>query len=173
MTDGYCIHGHDLSAVGVYVCPTGYRECRACRRIANARYAVGNPEKKREQRRLSAARRYAEDPAKIKENIKKWRDANPESYRVIKRNKKARRNSAEGHHTAAEILFLANKQKYRCANPVCFTSIKKKYHADHVMPLARGGSNWITNIQLLCPDCNQKKHTKDPFVWALRNGVLL
>lgn len=40
-------------------------------------------------------------------------------------------------------------------------------------PLARGGSNWISNIQLLCPRCNTSKKALDPIVWAQREGRLL
>jgi 5-methylcytosine-specific restriction endonuclease McrA len=32
--------------------------------------------------------------------------------------------------------------------------------ADHVQPLATGGSNDITNIQPLCAPCNAAKHTQ-------------
>lgn len=28
---------------------------------------------------------------------------------------------------------------------------------DHIVPLARGGLNDVTNIQLLCEDCNRQK----------------
>ena len=28
---------------------------------------------------------------------------------------------------------------------------------DHVVPLARGGSNRLENLQLLCRDCNRRK----------------
>jgi len=30
-------------------------------------------------------------------------------------------------------------------------------HLDHIVPLAKGGLNDVTNIQLLCGDCNRKK----------------
>jgi 5-methylcytosine-specific restriction endonuclease McrA len=41
------------------------------------------------------------------------------------------------------------------------------------MPLFLGGSNWISNIQLLCPTCNLKKYKKHPVDWARENGLLL
>lgn len=34
-------------------------------------------------------------------------------------------------------------------------------HYDHMVPLARGGLNDVTNIQLLCQDCNLRKHDAD------------
>lgn len=37
---------------------------------------------------------------------------------------------------------------------------------DHVIPLSRGGENWIANIQPLCSRCNGEKHVKtDDYRW--------
>ncbi len=36
-------------------------------------------------------------------------------------------------------------------------SIQSQTHFDHIVPLSVGGINDVTNIQLLCEDCNRKK----------------
>lgn len=87
------------------------------------------------------------------------------------RNRRALKRAAEGKHTAAEIEALYQRQRAKCAN--CLTSLKPCYHVDHIIPLARGGSNWISNIQLLCPTCNISKSALDPIVWAQREGRLI
>ena len=43
----------------------------------------------------------------------------------------------------------------------------------HIQPLALGGSNDKTNLQLLCPTCNLRKGAKPPERWAAENGRLL
>jgi 5-methylcytosine-specific restriction endonuclease McrA len=79
--------------------------------------------------------------------------------------------AAEGSHTPDEIKELIRRQKGRCA--YCSKSIRKGYHVDHVIPLARGGSNWITNIAMACARCNTSKGATDPIVFAQRLGRLL
>lgn len=78
---------------------------------------------------------------------------------------------AGGSFTADEIRELYKKQRGLCA--FCRCSLKNGYHRDHIVALANGGDNTIYNIQLLCPGCNHKKHSKDPIEWAQQNGFLL
>jgi 5-methylcytosine-specific restriction endonuclease McrA len=51
--------------------------------------------------------------------------------------------------------------------------LKAGFHVDHKIALANGGTNDRSNIELLCPPCNLRKHAKDPIVWARENGRLL
>lgn len=62
-------------------------------------------------------------------------------------------------------------QRKRCAN--CTKLLNGKFHVDHIYPIAKGGTNYSENLQLLCASCNFRKHAKDPFVWANENGRLL
>ena len=72
---------------------------------------------------------------------------------------------------AGTIKRIGEAQGWRCA--ICRRGIKRKYHADHIMPLARGGPHVPQNIQLLCVSCNCRKHDKDPIVYMQSLGRLL
>ena len=94
-----------------------------------------------------------------------------EKYRVKVRNRRARKKGNGGKHTAAQIRDLLVRQRYKC--PFCSANLRRGFHADHIMPLALGGSNDISNIQLLCPTCNDSKGYSHPIVWAQKKGRLL
>ena len=54
--------------------------------------------------------------------------------------------------------FILKSFNYRCAD--CGkTKDETTLHIDHIIPISRGGSNKLTNLQVLCKDCNLAKHT--------------
>jgi 5-methylcytosine-specific restriction endonuclease McrA len=62
-------------------------------------------------------------------------------------------------HTYQEWETLKAQYNWTC--PWCGKSEPKiKLTEDHIIPLSRGGSNNIENIQPLCKSCNCKKSTK-------------
>lgn len=63
---------------------------------------------------------------------------------------------AEGRHTDEQWEIVKKRYNYKCA--MCKKS--KKLTRDHLMPLSKGGSNYISNIQPLCASCNSKKGNK-------------
>jgi len=58
--------------------------------------------------------------------------------------------------------YVYQRDNYQCQS--CGqTQTETKLNIDHIIPLAKGGSNDMSNLQTLCQICNQKKkHHLDP-----------
>ncbi|WP_460206675.1 HNH endonuclease [Scytonema sp. NUACC21] len=57
--------------------------------------------------------------------------------------------------------YVFQRDKYQCQS--CGKSDQENLTIDHIIPLAGGGKNDISNLQTLCLICNQqKKHHFDP-----------
>jgi 5-methylcytosine-specific restriction endonuclease McrA len=114
---------------------------------------------------------YAANRDKRKANVAAWKIANPDVVRIHWQNYRARKRSSGGKlsNGLAEKLFSLQKGKCAC----CKKPLGNNYHLDHIMPLARGGSNTDDNIQLLRQPCNLQKHAKDPIEFMQSRGLLL
>jgi 5-methylcytosine-specific restriction endonuclease McrA len=97
---------------------------------------------------------YARDPERRQRQI----DASP-NRRAVRKAADARRRSrkllAEGSYTWTEWVSLVEVHGGLCA----YCGVSGVLHADHRIPLARGGSNSIDNIIPACPVCNFRKST--------------
>lgn len=156
--------------------------CVVCGDIRRTAYERADPEKKRAQFKswydrnrdaratLKAAQRLA-DPEIHRARYKRWAEANHEHVLANVRRRQVRKKEAVGRYTGTEIRDLFKRQGGKCA--YCRTPLKKGYHADHIIPISKGGSNWISNIQLTCSECNHRKWAKDPLTWARQLGRLL
>ena len=154
--------------------------CKTCRaKERSARYEI-NGEAERAQ-----MREYAKEHSKEAVNrVANWREENPESrkefrerhkdrlrqidreyvknhldaFAVRNRNRRAAVRNSEGTHTLEDIHQLYKEQNGNCA--YCGVSLGNKYHVDHIVPIARGGSNYPSNLALACADCNLSKGSK-------------
>ena len=56
---------------------------------------------------------------------------------------------------------------YQQSNGVCVACGKSdELEVDHIIPLSRGGSNDLSNLQLLCSTCNRSKGAKTMQEWS-------
>lgn len=93
--------------------------------------------------------------------VRAYFSRHPGVSRAHQANRRARVRGAGGRFTAADIAAILIAQKGRCA--LCRKKFgKTRFHRDHIISLADGGSNGRRNIQLLCEPCNLAKGARDP-----------
>lgn len=137
------------------------------RRLASNKYTLANKEKC-----YAAIKRWASaNRGKINANRSKRRRENPEEGRRQNSARRARHKRAGGRISKGIADRLIISQKGKCV--ACRAELKiTGYHLDHIVALARGGTNADSNIQLLCPTCNMEKHTHDHVEFMRRKGYL-
>jgi 5-methylcytosine-specific restriction endonuclease McrA len=121
--------------------------------------------------RTKAAEYHIANKEKLNERSAMWRRANPEKCRIHSHNRRALIASAGGKLSADLFERLFVLQKGRCA--CCSKPLGDNPHLDHIMPLAMGGANEDSNMQLLRQTCNNRKHAKHPVDYMQERGFLL
>lgn len=156
-------------------------ECWICLRERSRLYRTKHPKKILDQSRAYyrthpewskrvKQTHYAKHREEVKERSRLYRLSNPgywkltpEQYKAKSARRRARKLAAGGAFTAEDIARKYKEQNGCCR--WCGTALGEKYDADHIIPLARGGSNGPENICLSCKPCNQKKGAKLPHEW--------
>lgn len=105
-------------------------------------------------------------------NSAKWRESNPEKYRVHMRVSQARRiarkRDSENTFTSQDWKIALGYFDNKCA--VCNrpAGLFRKLAMDHWVALSKGGSTTPKNIVPLCDGfggCNESKHNRDATEW--------
>ncbi len=169
-------------------------KCAPCDRAAGAEWQRANSDKIKERK----ARQYRSNPEKARERATKWKRANPDKVReidaqwrrtnsdkdkerkaiwrqenpdkknAIEHRRKARKTAAGGSYTAAEWQALIRYYGGRC---LCCGRSDVALTVDHVIPISKGGTSNIDNIQPLCMRCNQSKAGKEIDYRRINRGV--
>ncbi len=130
--------------------------CLKCSHEILAEWKLAHPEREKAKHIRWRENNREKDRAKKRAWIKR----NPEKVRQMFRNVQTVRSNAPGSgYTPEQWQLLKGRYNYQCL--CCGKSEPEiKLTVDHVVPLSKGGSNSIDNIQPLCSVCNSQKHTK-------------
>lgn len=119
---------------------------------------------------------YANNTEYVRERAKKYRLANIEQARANSKasvaRRRARMKNVEGTYNRHDIERIFKDQEGRCVycGITLFLDIPYDTHADHVIPIANGGTNWPDNIALTCQSCNLSKGDKLYEDWLAVRG---
>jgi 5-methylcytosine-specific restriction endonuclease McrA len=171
--------------------------CKPCAQARNAAWYADNIEKRRasiaawrssnlEMDKAQKAAWYSANHEKVKANSVAWRAVNHERKKTTdaawsaanldvrrerQQNRRARKRANGGKLSAGLTEKLFRLQRGKCA--CCGKPLGDDYHLDHRMPLALGGANDDSNMQLLTAKCNLQKQAKHPIDFMQSRGFLL
>jgi len=127
--------------------------CMSCQREYALLWARENREKHNEKSR----RYYRNNREKSTKKSRNWAKNNPEKNAAKGNRRRTQKTAARGSYTAGEWKALVDHYGNKC---LCCGRDDVKLTADHVIPVTKGGSSNIDNIQPLCASCNSSKYNK-------------
>jgi len=160
-------------------------KCKQCMNQSNKNYRQDN----KDQVNKTAAQWRKDNAEKIKHYGKRYRDANAEKqyerrlkyrienaqrlseyneqYRKQNLDKAAQRSNARRAKKLANGVFkIFNREIKKIYSSPCFyCGSKQEIHADHVIPISKGGRHTIGNLVPACRKCNQSKGSKLLIEW--------
>lgn len=152
-----------------------FKDCTAKYRAKNQikirewmiKFRIENPEKIR-----AYGQKYrAINLEKIKAYDKMRCLVNPEARRIHRINRKFRLKESGGKLSKDLTQRLFKLQRGKC--PCCGIGLDANFHLDHIIPLALGGKNIDSNIQLLRATCNLQKNARHPNEFMRSRGFLI
>jgi 5-methylcytosine-specific restriction endonuclease McrA len=142
-------------------------------------------EAERERTRLKAQRERASNPEKANKRVRDYRARHievvrargremgreryrrdPAPFRASAAKQRAARAQVEGEYNGKDLNAAFRKQNGCCI--YCGSKVGgpgRPWHADHFIPISRGGTNHPENIVIACDPCNRSKHNKMPWEW--------
>ena len=141
-----------------------------------ARYRAAHPD-----RVVASKKKYRSSPqGKMKQALdnakesgraarKDYYYSHKELYRNHGRKNVARRRAAKAGNP---VFQITPKDMRRLLSQNCVACGAAGEHMDHIIPISRGGSHSIGNLQMLCAWCNQSKRDKVMTEWRAYRALV-
>lgn len=100
---------------------------------------------------------FQNNKERIYKTIHIHRDKNRDLLAIRRHVARANKYGVENTLTLEEWLTIKNKYNNKC---LCCSIEKPIIIIDHILPVSKGGTNTLDNIQPLCESCNKKKKDK-------------
>jgi len=186
----HCRRGHEFTPENTYTQPNGQRTCRICSgksaRKKKTHCKRGHPrtpenltvgrscklcmierntshkEEDRPYHNAYSRQWLATHPLTAEQKKRqakrgaKWAKNNPVRCRLAEHKHRTSVTGNGGYFTPEEWFTLCFAVGFKC---LCCGE-KKPLEADHVIPVSKGGTSWLWNIQPLCRNCNARKGIK-------------
>jgi 5-methylcytosine-specific restriction endonuclease McrA len=124
-----------------------------------------------EKFKIKDATYYEKNKNKIKESQSIYYEKHKKEFLIRNHNRRVKQIGNGGVLSKGIEKQLFALQKGKC--PCCKKNLDNKFHLDHIVPIALGGTNTDDNVQLLHAGCNLKKKAKHPIDFMQSLGFLL
>lgn len=128
--------------------------CKPCKALSDKNSKLNNPNRDSD----NSKRFRLSNP----EYMSNWRKDNPEKVLAANAKRRSRlKNNGVYFITEKDGLALYNSNCFYCGSD-------KQIQADHIIPIARGGSHSIGNLLPACATCNKSKKDSTIMEWRMR-----
>lgn len=114
-------------------------------------------QKKWRDNNKEARKKYLEEnKEKIVRYKKEYKKRNRDKFSMLESRRRARKAGSGGSHTIEQ-----RREKFLQLGNVCYyCGIPGEMTVDHMIPISRGGTDFVDNIVPACQRCNSKKHDR-------------